>query len=48
MIGYVYIMVNVAFPDLIKIGRTTKSAFKRATELYTTGTPGHKSVLWLD
>lgn len=40
MIGYVYIMVNAAFPDLIKIGRTTKSSNERASELYTTGTPG--------
>ena len=40
MIGYVYLMINPAFPDLIKIGRTAKTTDERASELFTTGTPG--------
>jgi hypothetical protein len=39
MIGYVYLMINPAFPDLIKIGRTSKSSDARALELSTTGAP---------
>jgi hypothetical protein len=39
MIGYVYILINPAFPDLIKIGRTSKTSESRALELSTTGTP---------
>lgn len=46
MIGYVYIMINTAFPDLIKIGRTIKSSSERASELYTTGTPGKFVVVY--
>ena len=46
MIGYVYIMINAAFPNLIKIGRTTKSSDERAVELYTTGTPGKFIVVY--
>ena len=46
MIGYVYIMINTAFPDLIKIGRTTKNSDDRAGELYTTGTPGKFIVVY--
>lgn len=39
MIGYVYLMINPAFPNLVKIGRTAKSSEARAAELSTTGTP---------
>lgn len=39
MIGYVYLMINPAFPNLVKIGRTSKSSEARAMELSTTGTP---------
>jgi hypothetical protein len=46
MIGYVYIMINTAFPDLIKIGRTTKNSDDRAGELYSTGTPGKFIVVY--
>ena len=46
MIGYVYIMINTAFPDLIKIGRTVKKTEDRASELYTTGTPGKFIVIY--
>jgi len=46
MIGYVYIMINPAFPNLIKIGRTTKLSDARASELYTTGTPGKFIVIY--
>ena len=39
MEGYVYILMNPAFQNLIKIGRTTKSPHERADELSSTGTP---------
>lgn len=39
MIGYVYILVNSAFPNLVKIGRTTKDSASRADELSSTGSP---------
>lgn len=39
-------MINTAFPNLIKIGRTTKSSDERASELYTTGTPGKFIVVY--
>src|SRR6266403_1447551 len=37
--GYVYILVNSAFRDLVKIGKTTKDPSERARELSQTGTP---------
>jgi hypothetical protein len=39
MEGYVYVLINPAFPDLVKIGRTTKDPKIRAAELSATGTP---------
>ena len=39
MIGYVYVMLNPAFPNLVKIGRTINHPKTRAEELYRTGTP---------
>jgi hypothetical protein len=39
MKGFIYILMNPAFPSLIKIGRTTKSPKDRAIELSSTGTP---------
>jgi hypothetical protein len=39
MEGHVYILVNSAFPNLIKIGYTTKTPQERAGELSGTGTP---------
>jgi len=39
-------MINPAFPNLIKIGRTTKLSDARASELYTTGTPGKFIVIY--
>lgn len=39
MDGFVYIMTNEAFPDLIKIGKTKGDPAERAKELYTTSTP---------
>lgn len=47
MIGYVYILKNPAFPNLIKIGRTIRDSYERASELYTTGTPD-KFILLFD
>jgi hypothetical protein len=37
--GYVYIISNESFPDLLKIGFTKNSPHYRAQELYTTGLP---------
>lgn len=39
MQGHVYILMNPAFPNLVKIGRTTKTPKERASELSTTGSP---------
>ena len=40
MIGYVYIMTNPAFPNLVKIGKSGRNPVEfRAYELYTTGVP---------
>jgi len=44
--GFVYILVNSAFPNLIKIGRTTKSPQNRSQELSSTGTPGRFVVAY--
>jgi hypothetical protein len=46
MEGYVYILVNSSFPDLVKIGRTTKTPAGRAAELSATGTPGRFVVAY--
>ena len=40
MEGHVYILINSSFPNLVKIGRTTKNPLVRAQELSSTGTPG--------
>lgn len=37
--GYVYILINPSFPDLIKIGRTSRDSRTRARELSRTGVP---------
>jgi len=39
MEGYVYILVNSSFPNLVKVGYTTKSPTERASELSSTGVP---------
>lgn len=44
--GYIYILANVAMPNLYKIGCTTKDAVVRAAELYTTGVPSKFNVLF--
>lgn len=44
--GYVYIMQNKAFPDLLKIGKTTRSPNVRAAELSSTGVPHPFEVLF--
>lgn len=46
MEGYVYILVNSSFPDLVKIGRTIKTPEGRAAELSATGTPGRFVVAY--
>lgn len=39
MAEYVYILINPAIPNLVKIGRTDRSPEDRASELATTGVP---------
>jgi hypothetical protein len=39
MQGFVYLLLNPAFPKLLKIGRTVNDPHLRANELSTTGTP---------
>ena len=46
MEGHVYILVNSSFPELVKIGRTTKTPELRASELSSTGTPGRFVVTY--
>lgn len=46
MEGHVYILVNSSFPELLKIGRTTKTPEIRASELSSTGTPGRFVVAY--
>lgn len=44
--GFVYILLNPAFPDYVKIGLTLKSAEERARELRTTGVPAAFIVIY--
>lgn len=37
--GYVYILINVSMPDIIKIGKTSRDSNARAKELSTTSLP---------
>jgi hypothetical protein len=37
--GFLYILSNAAFPDLLKIGFSRKVPTERAEELFTTGVP---------
>lgn len=56
--GFVYAMANAAFPDLLKIGHTTKAPDQRALELSrATGVPqpfvvlafyAHENPAWLE
>ena len=39
MAGFVYIMTNAAFPDLVKIGKSAKDPQYRKVDLETTGVP---------
>lgn len=46
-IGFVYILLNPAFPNQIKIGRTARDPYKRAKELsQQTGVPADFIVLY--
>ncbi len=46
MEGHVYILINSSFPNLVKIGRTSKTPQSRAQELSSTGTPGRFMVAY--
>lgn len=46
MEGHVYILINSSFPNLVKIGRTSKTPQIRAQELSSTGTPGRFMVAY--
>lgn len=37
--GHVYILSNPAMPDMLKIGKTTRTVEQRCAELYQTGVP---------
>lgn len=39
-VGYVYVMTNELIPNLVKIGKTTRTPEERAQELKSTGVPG--------
>jgi len=45
--GYVYILVNPAFPGFLKIGKSTKEPEARARELSSgSGVPAPYAVAW--
>ncbi|MDJ1478455.1 GIY-YIG nuclease family protein [Bacillus sp. LS15-K4] len=44
--GYLYILTNDSYPNLIKIGITSKKVEQRAKELYTTGVPNPFSIAY--
>ncbi len=44
--GFVYVLLNPAFPNLVKIGLTTRTSEERAVELRGTGVPSHFIVLY--
>jgi hypothetical protein len=37
--GYVYVLINPSFIDMVKIGKTSKEPITRAKEIYKTGVP---------
>ena len=43
-VGYVYLLLNSAVPDFVKIGMTTRTPSDRARELSSTGVPGRWEV----
>lgn len=43
--GFVYVLRNDSFPDLIKIGHTTRTVEERVRELNTTGVPTPFTIL---
>lgn len=44
--GFLYILSNPAFPDLLKIGWSQKVPTERAVELFTTGVPAPFEVVY--
>ncbi len=46
MLGYVYVLINQSFPDLVKIGRTINDPVERAVQLDTTGVPTPFTVVF--
>jgi hypothetical protein len=44
--GYVYVLLNPAFPRMVKIGLTTRTVDVRVRELRSTGVPIPFVVLW--
>lgn len=45
--GYVYVLVDPAFPSLVKVGKTTKDPERRARDLSTgSGVPAPYVVAW--
>lgn len=44
--GFVYILLNPSYPDLVKIGLTERTSEERARELRTTGVPTEFLVIY--
>lgn len=44
--GYIYIMINAAFPKMVKIGKTARTPEIRAKELFRTGLPTPYEVVY--
>ncbi|MBK6768927.1 MAG: GIY-YIG nuclease family protein [Ardenticatenales bacterium] len=44
--GFVYVLLNPSYPDVIKIGLTERTSEERARELRTTGVPTNFIVLY--
>jgi hypothetical protein len=44
--GFVYVMLNPSYPELVKIGLTERTSEERARELRTSGVPTHFLVIY--
>jgi hypothetical protein len=44
--GFVYVLLNPSFPELVKIGLTERTSEERARELRTSGVPTHFIVIY--
>lgn len=44
--GFVYVLLNPSYPDIVKIGLTERTSEERARELRTSGVPTHFIVIY--